>query len=162
MLAFGKSKLQIFIWRHLSFALPSFHLAIPRRSRAVSIRCIHAFCLRIYVRAFWKIQFNFHFSCTGCGISYEFLRMRTGRAGAPLAYFVSYGSKIWRRHRLLSLSLSACCKFLLAVAISIPNFLHNLSNLDKLSPLPLLNLWILYGLLKVFLKTDLSRGGALA
>jgi len=26
-----------------------------------------------------EIQFNFHFSCTGCGISYEFLRMRTGR-----------------------------------------------------------------------------------
>lgn len=26
-----------------------------------------------------EIQFNFHFSCTGCGISYEFLRMLTGQ-----------------------------------------------------------------------------------
>lgn len=84
-LAFGKSKLQIFIWHRLSFA---FALALPFFQLVLYPR--------IYVRAFWKIQFNFHFSCTGCGISYEFLRMLTGRvdaSNAPLAYFVSYGSK---------------------------------------------------------------------
>lgn len=136
-LAFSKSKLQIFIWHRVRvrFAL------LP--SCAVSIRCIHGLCHRIYVRAFWKIQFNFHFSCTGCGISYEFLRMLTGRvdaSNAPLAYFVSYGTKFEGATACLRCLCclfalpAACCKFLPTVAISIPNFLHSLSNLDKLSP----------------------------
>lgn len=171
MLAFGKSKLQIFIWRHLSFALPSLHRSIWQ-SRDVRVPFPFGvstlFAFGFMCVPFGKFNLIFIFLARAVGFPMNFWECAPGgRARRCLKCATRIFRKLWIQNlkeaqAALSLSLSACYKFLLAVAISIPNFLHNLSNLDKLSPLPLLNLWILYGLLKVFLKTDLSRSRALA